>query len=161
MSAIHDRLLTDLQGLIQSLDLSGSSGVIGDIGSNVYVQLAEEELNVLFPCVLVSSVGETEEEGESDLEDDVVIYPVRISILDQVAPNYQQRRPTYQDWRHQIARKLRGLVNYPLLDNVPELHDVRLRNLPTVDPRLPEHAFFQAGLVALCYTNETRTRSGA
>lgn len=161
MSAIHDRLATDLQAVIQTLELSGSSGVIGDIGDNVYVQLAEEELNVLFPCVLVSTVGESEEEGESDLEDDVVVYPVRISILDQMAPNYQQRRATYQSWRHQIARKLRGLVNYPLLENVPELHDVRLRNLPTVDPRLPEQAFFQAGMVAMCFTNETRSRSGA
>jgi hypothetical protein len=170
-TAIQDRTMQDIAAIITNLISAGKlQGTVNvDIGiQKVYIQLIQEELNVAsFPCVLVTTQDETEEEDEenSTFEEDWVIYPVRIMICDPMSPNYQARRPDYQRWRHVIAQALRGLCNYTdglnnsILANTPEAFDVRLRNLPVIDARLPENQFVQSGMVALVHTQETRLRN--
>lgn len=156
--AIHERCCQDIASLIGELGLAGQFGVMPDL-ARIYVQLLEEQLQLLFPCVLVTTQGQSEEELESSFEEDYVNYPVRVMILDPMAPNYQARRPIYLRWRLAIAQMLRGRVHHPLLPSTPECWDIRLANLPTVDEKAPEHPFYRAGLVAWCHTSTARIRN--
>ena len=61
---LYDRMLNDLAALIQELNLAGS-GVVADVGEAVFAaQGAAALLLDTFPCVLVTSEGQTEEEVE-------------------------------------------------------------------------------------------------
>lgn len=156
---VWDRLLQDLQTACINLNLQGT--VAPSIGANVILQQLPEQLNISqFPCILVTHFGEQEEEsGDSDFEEDCVVYPVRLMVLDDASPYFQARRPDYLSWRHSIQSTLRGRVIYPLLASTPECFDIRVQNLPAVDPRLPESQWFRSGVIALCHTQEQRNRN--
>jgi hypothetical protein len=163
-NVLPDRLLTDMVALVQGLNLQGSQDGNGNtitpnLGTNVFDQMTFDESNVAWPACIVTYEDESEEEGESTFESDVVIYPVRVLIADRVSERWQQSRPDYLRWRHSIAQTLRGLVDQPLLPNCPELFDVRLRNLKIFDPRTREYQFVVTGLIAQCYTAEPRQRN--
>lgn len=161
MTVIQTRLLTDLQTLIQGLNLQGTTGATGSIGQNVFVQLLGETLNIdTWPAVLLTTEGEAEEEQNEaeNFEEDGVTYPVKIFICDPMRPAYQTARDDYFSWRHAIAQALRDLVIYPLLPTTPECHRVRLRNLPIVPAELKQKQYVVCGMVALCDTNEPRVR---
>jgi hypothetical protein len=157
---ICNRLIVNLVSFIQGLNLQGTPGVTGNIGSNVYAQWESEGLNIQLPAVIVTTQGMTEEEGDSSFEEDYVTYPILILVVDHAHPAFQEALADYLRWRHDIARNLRGLVAYPLLPDCPELHDVRLRNLPIADERIPYRQYVRSGFIALCHTNEPRLRNG-
>jgi hypothetical protein len=158
-AAIHDRLEQDLQALVQALNLTTTTGATGSVGQNVLIQQLEDSLGVpTWPAVIVTAQGLAEEEGDSNFEDDVVIYPVLILVCDSARGNAQAARPDYLAWRRQIAATLRGLVNYPLLTSTPECHDVRVRDLPALPDSAAVKQYVVQGLVAECHTNELRIR---
>lgn len=161
MSAIQTRLQSDLQGLIQGLNLIGTTGATGSIGTNVFTQLLGETLNVdAFPAVFINVEGEQEREqneGEN-FEEDGVTYPVKILIVDLMRPAYQTARDDYYTWRHAIAQMLRDLLIYPLLPTTPECFRILVRNLPIVTLELKRQQFVVCGMVAECDTTETKVR---
>jgi len=161
--SVQDRLEQDISLLVQGLALqslnlpplnpSGNPG----IGSNVFTQMLPEQLNVIqFPAVLVSSFGERARDEGSTFEQRLVIYPIRVTILDVAQPYFQSRRGDYEWWSQQIAATLEGLTNYPLFPDVPECYAVDVEELTSIDPRLPESQFFRGGLVAHCRTSRYR-----
>lgn len=160
-AALHDRLQTDLQALVQGLALVGAAGIVGDIGQQVFVQTGKDPLLIgAFPCVVITAQGESEEEGpDSTFEDDSVTYPARLLICDSALASVQQARAIYAGWRHTIAQTLRGLVAYPLLPNCPELVNVEVRNLAVFPEDAVKQGRVVSGLVALCDTTEPRLRN--
>ena len=159
-ASTHDRCQTDLAALVAALNLQGTPGVTGNVGSNVFTQAILDEAGLKFPCVVVAieDEAETEEEGEGNFEQDGVAYPVRVLICDRVSARYQDARADYLRWRHAIARRIRDLATYPLLPNVGEAWTVTIRPLKVFDPRLPQYQFLVSGLVAVVHCTEDRQR---
>jgi len=161
-ATIHDRLETDFKTYIVNLNLLSTTGKTGSIGQNVIVQNLLEKLHVpSWPAVLITAQALSEEEEDGSFEEDYVVYPVMILICDVSRPQIQQCRADYLAWRHAIAQHLRGLVNYPLLPNCPEMQDVRVRNNPILPDSMAVKEYVQSGLIALCHTTEPRLRNGA
>jgi len=161
---ISDRLLTGLQSLIASLNLQATSNATTSIGAKVFAQLLPERLAIgNMPCVILTYMGETEEEPNDveNFEEQGVTYPVSVLIVDQMRTQYQLARPDYLNWRHAIKTVLRNRPRFNpqphMLDNVPELANIRLRNKPVWVPKLADDQLMVSAFAALCDTNETRT----
>lgn len=161
--------MVDLQGVVQGIcpiTSPASGAVVGPIQSaNVIVQQVEERLQLpanCWPAVILTNQGMTEEENEagSTFEDDAVIYPVAVVVVDRHRPNYQAARADYLYFRRTIQNKLRGLVNPPLLLNTPEVSDIRLENLQAIPAEIAELDTPAMGFVARCFAWEARTRGG-
>lgn len=155
--SIHDSATLDIAQLIQGLGLQGTTGVCGDIGTNVVAQLVEEMLDLNFPCVIVTNIGESEVPDFKSFETDGIIYPVAIHIRDQMAPNYQLRRPVYLYWRYTIAKYLRGLVAQPVLPNTPECFNIEINYLP-IAAHASNAQIVEVSLKAMCWTSEAMER---
>jgi len=161
LATLHDRLETDLQALIQGMNLQSVSGKTGNIGSNVVVQNLTEKLHVpKWPAVLVTAKALAEEEDGGSFEEDYVVYPVLVLVCDIARPQIQSLRPDYLSWRHDIMQRLRGLVNYPLLPNCPETQVIEVRAAPVLPDDVEAKQYVQSGLTALCHTSEARRRGG-
>ena len=168
--SVSDRIDLDLVALIKNLELKAlpitlaNGAVMGDIGDNVYARgISADTTDMNFPAVEINSDGLREEEGESNFEEDVVIYRKRILIADHAsvleAASYSAQ---YLMWRETIMRTLRGLVARPLLPDVPELQDVRLEPESVFDAQQQGGKFMWliSGFVAKFTTNQPRLRNG-
>lgn len=168
-TSIYDRAMGDLQTLLAALNLSVPAGmfenpVVGNVGTNVFVQMFPETTNEIYPCLLLTCEDETEEDDEEtdNFNGDGVIYPVRILICDRVSERYREARPVYQLWRLIVQQTLLGLPTgpIPLLANTPECWDIKVRRLRVFDPKLPQYQFLVSGMVALVRTITPRWVSG-
>lgn len=160
--------MQDLQGVIQSLcpiTSPAANAVTGPIkATNVYVQQVEERLQLAsdpWPAVILTNQGTTEEEGEwSNFGEDAVVYPVAVVVVDRARPNFQAARPDYLYYRNTIQRKLRGLVNPPVLQNTPEVCLIQLQNLEAIPASVAGEDLYAMGFVARCFAWEERLRGG-
>ena len=159
IDSIHDRAMVDLAAFITDLGLP-TSPTVAPVAPTVYTQMLPDETNIVLPAILVTCEGISEEEGDrSSFEQDHVIYPVAVAILDRVSVRYQEMRPIYLSWRRTMMRALRGLVNMPLLENTPEVTDIRLRPGVIFDPETREYQLLQSGFTVLCHSFEDRERN--
>jgi len=163
MADLYDRLLNDLQTLIVGLNLQGVAGIVGNVGSNVYVQTRGEKQRLLdnYPCILVTNEGQTEEESEygTSYETDGISYPVAILIYDQPTTNPTLAAPTYRQWRITIRTTLRGLVKYPIFADCPETIAIKIHNLASLPDGIPARDNVVSSLVADCWCNEATVRN--
>ncbi len=161
-TCVHDSCQQDIALLIQALlntsSLAGLAGTIPNVQA-VFTQMVDERLSMQFPAVLVSIEDEAEEEGDSDFEEDGVIYPVKVVVLDAMTPFYQQRRPYYLLWRRNLAMMLRGRCEPPVLPNTPECFDIRIRNKAVIPGSTKGAQLVVSGFTALCHTVEVRERN--
>ena len=154
-----DRLEQNLVSLVQSLNLTGTAGTTPNVGNNVYRQMLPEELNVQFPCVLVTSFGEKARDGDAghSFETRGTAYPIRVMILDPAGPYPQAREGDYLAWNRTMARTFDGLA-LPVnsLPDCPECWQVETEEITHIDPRLPESQWFRGGIRLICHVSEAR-----
>lgn len=158
MSSLYDRLMGDLQTLIQALDLVGVAGVVGDIGTSVYLATRETKqfLVKTMPRVLVTNQGLTEEELPPTFTNNFTKFPVLIAIQDQTLVNPESAGPTYRLWRQQIQIMLEGLCRQPILANSSEVYDVRIGYAPSLPAELPDREKTVGSLMAYCKATRQR-----
>jgi hypothetical protein len=162
-TTVDERVITGLAELVRGLALSGEAGLVNGV-QEVYEETLPARADLVFPSVLVSSLGEQPEEGEySTFEEEHVVYPVRVLFLDQrpaQADAWEQRRGVYKRWRYQVAHAARGLTRQPLLTGVPEAFKVEPGrfSFPPADTAAAE--FCQAGVLLEVHTNEPRAKGG-
>lgn len=167
--SVWDRAMTDLQSVVQSLCpiVSAGPGVVSPISAgNVIVQQVEDRLQLPanpWPALILSCQGiaEDDDDGQSDFENDAVVYPIHCFLLNPVpSTNFQLARQDLLFFRQTIQAKLRGLVNYPLLAGTPEVCDIRLKNLDAVPASIAELQTLVSGFTVLAHAWIPRTRGG-
>jgi hypothetical protein len=160
---LYDRLLNDLQTLVQGLDLQGESGIVGNIGSNVYVQSRGEKmrLSMVYPCVLITNEGQIEEESDqgTSYETDGIVYPCGIFFYDQPTTNPSLAAPMYRQWRITTRTTLRGLIKAPTFDDCPECFALKIHNLASIPEGIPTPENVVSSLLAECWCNEATLRN--
>lgn len=104
------RYLNALQGTIQTLTLNGLATPPGNIpAARVYRfdTLCEEiMLLMVFPCVVISTIGAEQYLGGTNARDDIG-FPGLVSIIDRRSPHDATGKDSYYLWRQQISRAIR------------------------------------------------------
>jgi hypothetical protein len=134
------------------------SGTIGDIGQNVYNQLVPEQSNVKFPCVIVTTEGEAEDNAGGSTMTSEWWRPVRVFIADRNTERRQENEPYYLWWRKQImdAFLYQRLSNIQGVQDIDEVRGCLVNPHVIIDPKLRELLFVVSGMVLKFYTAEYR-----
>lgn len=130
---------------IQLLTLEG-------IGPNVYIQLTPTQVNVKFPCVIVTpwALSEDNPTNLSGLDD--WGHPNWVWICDRKPPTLHKELARIERWRQAIRR---AFHNQQLRDPSSCVRCV-VETADIVDPRLPQYQFVVSQMVVRVYTREPR-----
>src|ERR1700727_1296684 len=110
MADLYDRLLADLQTLVVAMNLQGDGLNTGNIGHNVYVQTRSSKMRLLdvYPCVLITNEGQTEDELPATVTKDFPLSPVLIFISHQPIVTPTLAGPVYRQWRETVQVMIEG-----------------------------------------------------
>src|SRR5262249_35292892 len=129
--SVYERVLLATQAAIQGLTLAGLPS------DQVYVTWDDEaaEQQITLPAVVLSIVGQSEEEEPFSTEQAGVVYPVKITLRNRVSAAYQAAISQTLLWRQQIMRALRQHGDD--FDPIPETWKTEVRAAPVAhfDPR--------------------------
>lgn len=119
---------------------------------NVYEQIAPDDTNIVLPCVMLTTEGESEsDESKLNTVDDWG-RPVKVLIADRATHLDHGKLPLYETWRQAI---MRCFVNQQLI-GVPESKICRIEPLQIADPKIKEYGYMVAGFVVRAVTREPR-----
>lgn len=151
LDSIYERLLLGCREVAAGVDLRSLAA------DRVYVRTVPDVLAVEMPCVQIMPANEPEQDGESDFENDGVIYPVAVTILDRRDEQDLEARAQWLGWRKALMRAFRRLTTVP---GVTEEECWNLVVVPRLlmEPTAPAWDEVRTGFTVLCHTTEPRTR---
>lgn len=144
--------------LYWKIKLAAGAVIVGlqlaGIGDRVYGQLfpndksgfnfkTGEMKDIVFPAVLLTSEGETEEWGRSDSEGLAGTFPQRCWIADRVNPDNAAKEVVYLTARKTIIT----VFHQQKLDGCPQVRSVTVQYGVMVDPRLPSYEHLISGFL--------------
>jgi hypothetical protein len=144
--------------LYWQIKLAAGAVIVGlqlpGILNNVYGQLFPNETSgysfqsqsvtdIVFPCVLLTSEGETEEMTGRDSESYAGIFPQRCWIADRVNPGMASNESVYLTARKTLVKAF----DMQKLAGRPEVRSVSVQPGVIVDPKLPSYQFLVSGMV--------------
>lgn len=152
---LHERIVAGVFTVIQGLGLASSNG-----GGNptIYKQTLPEGRVVACPGVFVTFEDVTEEE-EYSFENQVITYPVPVTLFDRQPGEDQTWRPGFLGWRKQLFDVFRPMTTLP---GCPEVWDIRLQGkvaIPSALLNSTEYMYVVSGLILKVATNEDWTHS--
>lgn len=151
-ATVYNRLKAAIVADIAALNLTGDDPAFA-IGSNVYSHLAPDQSNALFPCVIVTGAGESEEMWGGTTEHHYHWLPVRVFIADHETSRHHEKEADYLAWRKSIQefyddkRRPEAVPEVQWCDVVPQV---------IFDDRLPFFQYIVSGLVLKIFTREPR-----
>lgn len=120
--------------------------------SRVFVQVDENELNLSFPCTVLSPVGLSESRRSVVAGLDDIGRPTRILILDR-ADRYDPRKlPDWELWRQTIERAFHN----QRMPGVIESFKTEVDNEAIVTAELPKYQYMVSQLVIRAWCRERR-----
>lgn len=120
--------------------------------ARVYEQAYPDEVNVKYPCILVTveGVGETADQGLSTRDD--IGRPVRVGIADRWDRREHTKLPDWEYWRQCIDRCFREQQ----LAGVPESKICHIEPYVIIDPNMSQYEHMVSGLVVRAVCREPR-----
>jgi len=125
----------------------------------VHSQIRLDTTNLIFPCIAVTSEGESEELAAGDTTNREDWFPLRVCLMDNDDPMIRHdNEEKYLTWRrallnafHQRPRDGRGF-----LPGSPETQEIKVIPRVIYDPKIRDYGYMVSGFVLRLKIFETR-----